>query len=143
MSTDTSRRSDSCELMTSASVKKYSDLTLKWTGRSNHIYRLTYRALSFFVQTILVLIALLLLQYVCVHTTKERTDDETEKEAVLDLLVDHWKLPNPNLIVSIIGGAKRFQFAKSRITQLFKNGVLDIATTTGESELLTKVFHLR
>ena len=46
-------------------------------------------------------------------------------------MLDQWELPEPKLIVSIVGGARRFEFAKTRINGLFKQGLLDIATTTG------------
>lgn len=57
-------------------------------------------------------------------------NNEDNYESVLKLL-ELWKLPQPSLILSIIGGAKRFEFAKARIPTLFKKGVIDIATTTG------------
>lgn len=51
---------------------------------------------------------------------------------LVNLMFDHWKLADPKLIVSIVGGAKRFQFSKNRISTLFKQGLLDVATTTGK-----------
>ncbi|XP_067935485.1 transient receptor potential cation channel subfamily M member-like 2 [Watersipora subatra] len=62
--------------------------------------------------------------YVCVS-------DTDPKEDLLNLMLEKWELPEPKLIVSIVGGAKRFEFAKSRVSSLFKQGLLDIATTTG------------
>jgi len=45
---------------------------------------------------------------------------------------EKWDLPPPQLIVSLVGGARRFEFAKNKISQIFKKGLVDVATTTGE-----------
>lgn len=68
-----------------------------------------------------------LFQYVCLST--DRVDS---KDQLLELMFKHWKLPHPNLVVSVVGGAKRFKFSKTRISTLFKQGLIDIATTTGK-----------
>ena len=57
--------------------------------------------------------------------------DSDDMDNLVNLMFDHWKLSDPKLIVSIVGGAKRFQFSKNRISTLFKQGLLDVATTTG------------
>lgn len=58
--------------------------------------------------------------------------DKDDMDDLVNLMFDHWKLADPKLIVSIVGGAKRFQFSKNRISTLFKQGLLDVATTTGK-----------
>ncbi|XP_067945054.1 transient receptor potential cation channel subfamily M member-like 2 [Watersipora subatra] len=60
-----------------------------------------------------------------------RLNDDDEQYDLFKLLLDHWQLPEPKLVVSIVGGAKRFQFDKSRASTMFKQGLLDLTTTTG------------
>ncbi|XP_067945050.1 transient receptor potential cation channel subfamily M member-like 2 [Watersipora subatra] len=60
-----------------------------------------------------------------------RLSDDDDQADLLDLLLKHWQLPKPKLVVSIVGGAERFQFDKSRSSIMFKQGLIDLATTTG------------
>jgi len=45
---------------------------------------------------------------------------------------NHRNISSPKLVVSIVGGAWEFQFAKSRVELLFNQGLLEIAKTTGK-----------
>ena len=47
-------------------------------------------------------------------------------------MLDQWGLPEPKLIVSVVGGAKQFEFIKTRVASLFKQGLMEVATTTGK-----------
>lgn len=71
-----------------------------------------------------------------------RLSDETDPDHVLQLITDHWDVPEPKLIVSIVGGANRFdngQFSKNRIQTLFKQGLPEIATTTGMVKMTSHI----
>lgn len=65
-----------------------------------------------------------------------RLSDEDSADDVLKLMTEHWQLAEPKLVVSIVGGANRFdngQFSKNRIQTLFKQGLPEIAMATGKS----------
>ena len=64
-----------------------------------------------------------------------RLSDEDSADDVLKLMTEHWQLAEPKLVVSIVGGANRFdngQFSKNRIQTLFKQGLPEIAMATGK-----------
>ncbi|XP_053387178.1 transient receptor potential cation channel subfamily M member 2-like isoform X2 [Mercenaria mercenaria] len=54
----------------------------------------------------------------------------TEMENLWTLLTDHWKLPIPKLLISVTGGAQRFDL-NPRLKAVFKRGLINAATTTG------------
>ena len=54
----------------------------------------------------------------------------TDLELVWTLLTEHWKLPIPNLLISVTGGAQRFDL-NPRLKAVFKRGLINAATTTG------------
>ena len=60
----------------------------------------------------------------------------TDLELVWTLLTDHWRLPIPNLLISVTGGAQRFDL-NPRLKAVFKRGLINAATTTGRVYLLT------
>ncbi|XP_060552910.1 transient receptor potential cation channel subfamily M member 2-like isoform X4 [Ruditapes philippinarum] len=54
----------------------------------------------------------------------------TEMENLWTLLTEHWKLPIPKLLISVTGGAQRFDL-NPRLKAVFKRGLINAATTTG------------
>ena len=59
-----------------------------------------------------------------------RLDPSTDLEVVFDLVTEHWKLPIPKLLISVTGGAQRFDL-NPRLKAVFKRGLINAATTTG------------
>ncbi|CAF1174559.1 unnamed protein product [Rotaria sordida] len=55
-----------------------------------------------------------------------RLDIDTKLTKVEKLLLEFWDIPKPNLIMSIIGGAKYFTL-KDELESIFINGVMDVA----------------
>jgi hypothetical protein len=56
-------------------------------------------------------------------------------ENLWTLLTEHWKLPIPKLLISVTGGAQRFDL-NPRLKAVFKRGLINAATTTGLFDLL-------
>lgn len=54
----------------------------------------------------------------------------TDMEKVGTLLMDYWHLPVPKLLISITGGAKRFNL-KERLSNILKQGLVTAAVSTG------------
>ena len=63
-----------------------------------------------------------------------RVDYMTPPEHLWTLLTDIWNLPIPKLVLSVTGGARQF-FMKPRLLNAFKQGLIDIASSTGASLL--------
>ncbi|KAL5018961.1 hypothetical protein ScPMuIL_004683 [Solemya velum] len=59
-----------------------------------------------------------------------RVCPNTNIELVWDILTTYWKLPVPKLLISVTGGAKRFDL-KPRLKTIFKRGLVNAATSTG------------
>ncbi|XP_069123673.1 transient receptor potential cation channel subfamily M member-like 2 isoform X2 [Argopecten irradians] len=59
-----------------------------------------------------------------------RLANDTKPELVLDIILNYWKLPTPKLLISVTGGAKRFDM-KPKLLEKFKRGLINAATTTG------------
>jgi hypothetical protein len=55
---------------------------------------------------------------------------DTPVEKVETILLDMWKIPNPRLIISIIGGAKYFTL-NDRLETNFINGIIKVALKSG------------
>ncbi|KAL5018231.1 hypothetical protein ScPMuIL_003953 [Solemya velum] len=55
---------------------------------------------------------------------------DTNLELIWDILTTYWKLPVPKLLISVTGGAQRFDL-KPRIKTIFKRGLINAATSTG------------
>ncbi|XP_050394392.2 transient receptor potential cation channel subfamily M member 2 [Patella vulgata] len=49
---------------------------------------------------------------------------------VWDILIKHWGLPVPKLLISVTGGAKQFEM-KTRLKSILKQGLIHAATSTG------------
>lgn len=54
----------------------------------------------------------------------------TDLETLWTLLTEHWKLPIPKLLISVTGGAQRFDLNR-QLKAVFKRGLINAATTTG------------
>ncbi|XP_047456105.1 transient receptor potential cation channel subfamily M member 2 [Mugil cephalus] len=59
-----------------------------------------------------------------------RVSTETRPEVLYRLLTDQWKLPPPNLLISVTGGAKNF-YLKAHLKNMFHRGLIKVAQTTG------------
>ncbi|WAQ96697.1 TMP2L-like protein [Mya arenaria] len=59
-----------------------------------------------------------------------RLGPDSDLEMVWDLMTKHWHLPIPKLLISVTGGAQRFDL-NHRLKQVFKRGLINAATTTG------------
>ncbi|XP_021379559.1 transient receptor potential cation channel subfamily M member 1-like [Mizuhopecten yessoensis] len=59
-----------------------------------------------------------------------RLANDTQPELVLDIILNYWKLPTPKLLISVTGGAKRFDM-KPKLLEKFKRGLINAATSTG------------
>ena len=59
-----------------------------------------------------------------------RVSPDTNPKVVFDLLVNVWSLTPPQLLISVTGGAKRFDL-KPRLANRFKRGLMKAATSTG------------
>uniref|UniRef100_A0A674A5H8 Transient receptor potential cation channel, subfamily M, member 2 n=1 Tax=Salmo trutta TaxID=8032 RepID=A0A674A5H8_SALTR len=59
-----------------------------------------------------------------------RVSSDTSPDLLYQLLTEQWKLPPPNLLISVTGGAKNF-YMKPHLTALFRRGLIKVAQTTG------------
>uniref|UniRef100_A0AAV2J7V9 TRPM SLOG domain-containing protein n=1 Tax=Knipowitschia caucasica TaxID=637954 RepID=A0AAV2J7V9_KNICA len=59
-----------------------------------------------------------------------RVSSDTEPELLYELLTEQWKLPPPNLLISVTGGAKNF-YLRARLKNMFHRGLIKVAQTTG------------
>ncbi|XP_043987924.1 transient receptor potential cation channel subfamily M member 2-like isoform X1 [Gambusia affinis] len=55
---------------------------------------------------------------------------DTKPEVLYELLTKIWKLPPPNLVISVTGGGNNF-YLKSHLTKAFHRGLIKVAQTTG------------
>ncbi|CAF1637673.1 unnamed protein product, partial [Adineta ricciae] len=53
----------------------------------------------------------------------------TSAETVVKFMKDGWALPNPDLIISVTGGAKSFEMS-ARLKKVFQRGLVAAAVTT-------------
>lgn len=61
-----------------------------------------------------------------------RCDMETPPETLLRLMLDVWKMKEPNLIMCIIGGAKYFKM-NERLEREFMKGIIQAALKAGKT----------
>ncbi|RDD40557.1 Transient receptor potential cation channel trpm [Trichoplax sp. H2] len=59
-----------------------------------------------------------------------RVSHNSKPKDLLKLLIDHWKLPIPNLIISVTGGAKNFKL-NQRDQEIFNRGLIKAGQSTG------------
>uniref|UniRef100_A0A8C3ARZ7 Transient receptor potential cation channel, subfamily M, member 2 n=1 Tax=Cyclopterus lumpus TaxID=8103 RepID=A0A8C3ARZ7_CYCLU len=59
-----------------------------------------------------------------------RVSTDTSPETLYQLLTEQWKLPPPNLLISVTGGAKNF-YLKAGLKSMFHRGLIKVAQTTG------------
>ncbi|XP_077980495.1 transient receptor potential cation channel subfamily M member-like 2 [Glandiceps talaboti] len=68
------------------------------------------------------------------HSSKSapyiRVDKNTKADILWDLLIDHWEMPTPKVLISVTGGAQDF-FFKDRLKNLFNKGLYKAAVSTG------------
>jgi hypothetical protein len=60
------------------------------------------------------------------------TKQKTLAECIADLIRYGWKLPSPQLIISVTGGARLFKLSTPRARYAFQRGLVAAAVTTGE-----------
>lgn len=60
-----------------------------------------------------------------------RLSHHTKMETVLKLLFDYWKLKEPKLLISVTGGAQRFNL-KPRLRDVFRRGLIKAASSTSK-----------
>lgn len=76
-------------------------------------------------------------EFVCSQYARVSTD--TRPEILYQLLTDWWKIPPPNLLISVTGGAKNFHL-KARLKKMFHRGLIKVAQTTGDSSAVCVLF---
>ncbi|GFO31362.1 transient receptor potential cation channel subfamily m member 2-like [Plakobranchus ocellatus] len=59
-----------------------------------------------------------------------RVDYMTPTSVVWELMIKYWKMPEPRLLISLTGGAQRFEL-KPRLSSLLKQGLVEAAVNTG------------
>ncbi|XP_060040609.1 transient receptor potential cation channel subfamily M member 2-like isoform X2 [Erinaceus europaeus] len=59
-----------------------------------------------------------------------RLSDNTPPGTIYELMTQHWGLREPNLLISVTGGAKDFTM-KPRLRSVFRRGLVKVAQTTG------------
>ncbi len=70
-----------------------------------------------------------------ISSTEGLTDDrkpKTVEGCIVNLIRYGWKLPSPQLIISVTGGAHLFKLATPRIRYAFQRGLIAAAVTTGK-----------
>ncbi len=56
---------------------------------------------------------------------------ESEASQIVSFMRDEWKLPIPELIISVTGGANSFKIPLPRVHNAFQQGLVSVAITTG------------
>lgn len=64
------------------------------------------------------------------HSYFLRLSSTTDPARVFDLMKEHWKLPQPNLVVSVVGGEGRSE-VKSWVRDILRQGLVKAAQSTG------------
>ncbi|XP_069886906.1 transient receptor potential cation channel subfamily M member 2 isoform X1 [Dipodomys merriami] len=59
-----------------------------------------------------------------------RVSQDTPSSLIYHLMTQHWGLDDPNLLISVTGGAKNFNM-KLRLKSIFRRGLVKVAQTTG------------
>ena len=71
-------------------------------------------------------------KYIRVGFPTDGTDDQKHAvvERMRELMLNVWKLPHPNLIISVTGGAEKFEVSNTQ-QKRFKRGIVRTAIKTG------------
>ncbi|XP_063798505.1 transient receptor potential cation channel subfamily M member 4 [Pseudophryne corroboree] len=64
------------------------------------------------------------------HSQFIRLSNETDPSIVYNLITHHWKIPPPNLVVSVVGGDGDFKM-KSWLKDILRKGLVKAAQSTG------------
>jgi hypothetical protein len=64
---------------------------------------------------------------------------KTDAKTVVRFMRQAWRLPTPDLIISVTGGAKHFDLP-ARLRKAFQLGLVSVATTTSKSNHLFSFF---
>lgn len=123
-STGRTRRKHICEAPTDA----FGDISFSRLGQKTGKVRLGNAALC-----ALCVRRLRHCPFVCSQYARVSTD--TSPDVLYQLLTDWWKIPPPNLLISVTGGAKNFHL-KARFRKMFHRGLIKVAQTTGHSSRL-------
>ncbi|KAI8729644.1 transient receptor potential cation channel subfamily M member 2 [Biomphalaria glabrata] len=59
-----------------------------------------------------------------------RIDTDSKCQDVWELMIEKWKMPIPRLLISVTGGAQRFEL-KPRLSAILKQGLIEAALNTG------------
>jgi hypothetical protein len=59
---------------------------------------------------------------------------ETQAETIVKFMQEGWKLPSPDLIISVTGGAKNCDMS-ARLRKVFQRGLVAAAITTSKIHL--------
>ncbi|CAF3676523.1 unnamed protein product [Rotaria socialis] len=60
----------------------------------------------------------------------EKEVEESQATKIVNFIRNKWKLPVPELIISITGGAQHFKFASPRVRNAFQKGLISAAMNT-------------
>ena len=60
-----------------------------------------------------------------------RIDHMTDENLILHMMLEHWKLQPPNMLISVTGGAKNFHM-RPRLKEVFNRGLMKAAASTGQ-----------
>jgi hypothetical protein len=60
---------------------------------------------------------------------------KTEPDKIVQFMREGWRLPTPDLIISITGGAKRFELP-ARLRKAFQLGLVSAAATTSKPKYI-------
>ncbi|XP_061740905.1 transient receptor potential cation channel subfamily M member 5-like [Nerophis ophidion] len=66
----------------------------------------------------------------CRHSYFLRLSCDTPPQKIYTLLTTHWRLPSPNLVVSVVGGEGR-ETIKTWVRDVLRNGLVRVAQSTG------------
>ncbi|XP_070535546.1 transient receptor potential cation channel subfamily M member 2-like [Ptychodera flava] len=58
-----------------------------------------------------------------------RLDHQTDPDDIVDLMLNHWKIKPPNLLISVTGGAKDFTMTP-KLKTVFRSGLTKVALST-------------
>lgn len=64
----------------------------------------------------------------------------SQAAAIVDFMRNAWKLPVPDLIISVTGGAKLFEIISPRVHKTFQQDLVTAATATSEKRLFFNYF---